>query len=151
LNPIPQRISAGGIVVHDDQLLLVHHIEASGADYWVMPGGGIEGDEGIFKAAQREVWEETNIKVRAEKIAYVQDFIDNGKYVCKFWVYCSLVEGDAGIQNKGVNETYLKDARFFSRAEIQKVEVFPEILKSDFWRHLEAGFPEIQYLGFSRF
>ena len=83
------------------KLLLVRHIEENGADYWVMPGGGIKGDEGIFKAAEREVWEETNLKVNAQKIAYVEDFIDNDKYVCKFWVYCRLEGGgDPNIQNK---------------------------------------------------
>jgi 8-oxo-dGTP diphosphatase len=151
LSPFPQRISAGGIVVLNDKLLLVHHIEASGADYWVMPGGGIEGDEGIFKAAEREVWEETNLKVSAGKITYVQDFIDNGKYVCKFWVYCRFVSGDPGIKNKDRNESYLKGTGFFSKEEIEGMDVFPAILKGDFWQDLEAGFPAIKYLGFTRF
>ncbi|MFN2216840.1 MAG: NUDIX domain-containing protein [Anaerolineales bacterium] len=148
---MPQRISAGGIVLQEDRILLVRHVEANGADYWVMPGGGIEGDEGIFKAAEREVWEETNLKVRAEKIAYVEDFIDNGKYVCKFWVYCTLLEGDPDIRNKGINENYLKDAGFFCREDIKEMEVFPAVLKNDFWIDLESGFPGIKYLGFTRF
>ena len=68
---IGQRISSGGIVVHKGKVLLVHHYQNDGFDFWVMPGGGIEGDEGILRAAEREVWEETNLKVRAERIAYV--------------------------------------------------------------------------------
>ena len=151
MNPMPQRISAGGIVLQKDKLLLVRHVESNGADYWVLPGGGIEGDEGIFKAAEREVWEETNLTVRAEKIAYVEDFIDNGKYVCKFWVYCKLESGDPSIGNKGVNEIYLKDARFLSKTDILEVDVFPAILKDEFWNDLEDGFPAIKYLGYTRF
>jgi len=146
-----QRISAGGIVIHDGKLLLVHHIEQNGSDYWVMPGGGIEGDEGIFKAAEREVWEETNLLVSAAKIAYVEDFIDNDKYVCKFWVYCNFDGGKLAIKNKDINENYLKDAGFFSKEAVQLMDVFPAILKGAFWQHLAAGFPAITYLGFSRF
>src|SRR5512140_2416032 len=101
---IGQRISAGGIVVQNGKVLLVRHYRENQYDFWVMPGGGIEGEEGIFKAAEREVWEETNLKVRAEKIAYVEDFIDEGNYVCKFWVVCDLVSGNLSLENKVISE-----------------------------------------------
>ncbi len=51
-----------------------------------MPGGSIEGDEGIFHAVEREVWEETNLRVAAKRIAYVEELIDEGNAICKFWV-----------------------------------------------------------------
>ena len=147
---IGQRISAGGIVVQNNEVLLVHHCEENGSDYWVLPGGGIEEDEGIFKAAEREVLEETNLTVRAERIAYVEDFIDAGKYVCKFWVYCGLEGGTLSIEHKDANEDYLKGARFFSKEDIQEVDAFPLIVKDIFWQDLEAGFPAIKYLGYKR-
>jgi 8-oxo-dGTP diphosphatase len=64
-----QRISAGGIVVQDNKVLLVHHCQQDAFDFWVMPGGGVEGHEGILKAAMQEVFEETNLAVTAERIA----------------------------------------------------------------------------------
>jgi ADP-ribose pyrophosphatase YjhB (NUDIX family) len=81
-----QRISSAGIVVQDDGVVLMHHFQENVFDFWVMPGGGVEGNEGILKTAEREVFEETNLKVTAERIAYIEDFIDQGRYVCKFWV-----------------------------------------------------------------
>ncbi len=144
---IGQRISAGGIVVNNGKVLLVHHYQERAFDFWVMPGGGIEGDEGIFRAAEREVWEETNLMVRAERIAYIEDFIDEGNYVCKFWVVCGLENGNLSIEHKDANEGYLKDARFFSKEELQGMNAFPSILKDVFWQDLEAGFPAIKYLG----
>lgn len=121
---IGQRISAGGIVVQNNKVLLVHHCEENGSDYWVLPGGGIEGDEGILKVAEREVWEETNLAVTAERIAYVEEFIDGGKYVCKFWVYYRLEDATFNIEHKDASEDHLKGARFFSKEELQAMNVF---------------------------
>jgi 8-oxo-dGTP pyrophosphatase MutT (NUDIX family) len=145
---IGQRISAGGIVLQENRLLLVHHFREGQYDFWVMPGGGVQGDEGILRAAEREVWEETNLTVLAERIAYVEDFIDEGKYVVKFWVLCSLQGGTPSIANADVNEEYLRGADFFSREEIQKMDVFPLILKDAFWRDLQEDFPQIRFLGY---
>lgn len=145
---IKQRISAGGIVIINNKVLLVHHYQENAFDFWVLPGGGVEENEGIFRAAEREVLEETNLKVKAIKMVYIEEFMDEGKYVCKFWVLCKMEKGMLSIEHKGKNEGYIKDAKFFSEEELRGLDVFPEILKSDFWQGLDSGFPEIKYLGF---
>ena len=142
------RISAGGIVVKDGLVLLVHHQQPGAFDFWVLPGGGVEGHEGIFKAAEREILEETSLTVTAHKIAYVEDFIDEDRYVCKFWVYCTLEHGTLSTARRQPGEEFLKEARFVSKAEIQGLNVFPPLLKDRFWKDLAAGFPAIHYLGY---
>ncbi len=42
----------------DDEILLVRH---EGVDLWVLPGGGVDGDEGFTEAARRELAEEAGI------------------------------------------------------------------------------------------
>ncbi len=148
---IGQRISAGRIVVCKGRVLLVHHYKENRYDFWVMPGGGVEGDEGIFNTVEREVWEETNLRVTAERIAYVEELIDEGKYICKFWVYCNTEDEHPSIEHKDTDEDFLKDAKFLSKEELQGMNAFPTILKKDdFWENLEAGFPTIKYLGYAR-
>jgi ADP-ribose pyrophosphatase YjhB (NUDIX family) len=141
------RISAGGVVVYQNKVLLVHHYREGEFDFWVLPGGGVEGNEGFIKAAEREVYEETNLAVQAEKIAYLEDLIDEGRYVCKFWVYCQLVSGELDFRNRRLDETFLVDAGFFSEGQIQSKNVHPAILKDQFWKDLANGFQEIKYLG----
>lgn len=145
-----QRISAGGIVIQDNKVLLVHHFQENEYDFWVMPGGGMKGEEGIFRCAEREVGEETGLKVRAEKVAYIEELIDEGHYVCKAWVVCCLVSGSLSTAGRDVDEGYLQGAEFFSQADVQGMEVYPTILKDTFWRDLEAGFPEIRHLEYAR-
>ena len=143
-----QRISAGGIVVADGKLLLVHHYRENEFDFWVLPGGGLEGDEGIFRAAEREVLEETSLQVHAERIAYIEEFIDEGRYVCKFWVSCRPDQGEPSPEYKVAGEEFLNDARFFSAEELRGLNVYPEIVRNDLWQDLAHGFPAIKYLGY---
>jgi 8-oxo-dGTP diphosphatase len=143
-----QRISAGGIIVANSKVLLVHHYRENEFDFWVLPGGGVEGDEGIYRAAEREVMEETNLQVHAEKIAYIEEFMDEGRFVCKFWVYCRLYQGTLSTEHKDAGEEFLKDAKFFSKEELKGMNVFPEIVKNDLWQDLAHGFSTIKYLGY---
>jgi 8-oxo-dGTP diphosphatase len=147
---VNQRISAGGIVVVDNKVLMVHHFLENQYDFWVLPGGGIEENEGIFRAVERELLEETNLKVKSERIAYIEEFMDEGKYVCKFWVYCSLVQGKLSTEHKCTDEGFLQDAKFFSEEELCGMNAFPEIVRNDLWKDLADGFSKIKYLGYKQ-
>jgi len=66
------RISAYGVTVRDDTVLLVPQW-----DGYDIPGGGVELGETTEEALQREVFEETGIKVRPHMehvLHVVQDF-----------------------------------------------------------------------------
>ncbi len=58
-----------GAIVQADQLLLIQHREhASGRGYWVIPGGGQEGDETEAACVVREMREETGLEVQVERL-----------------------------------------------------------------------------------
>ena len=143
------RLSAGGIIIQDHKVLLVHHRQEGEYDFWVMPGGGLKGGEGIFRGAEREVGEETGLDVRAEKIAYIEELIDEGRYVCKFWVVCRLLSGSLTTAGRDADEGFLQEAGFFLQEQVRGMNAFPTILKDLFWQDLQAGFPETRYLGYA--
>lgn len=49
------RVSAGAIVIKDNEALLVRAKNSDGGDFLVGPGGGVESNEGINHAVVREV------------------------------------------------------------------------------------------------
>ena len=56
LNVMRFGISAGVIILDkQDRILLVHHQEKDNFDFWVPPGGQLEGNESIYDCAMREV------------------------------------------------------------------------------------------------
>lgn len=64
LQSFPAKIcdTVAGFLIHGQKVLLVKHKKLG---IWLAPGGHIEPEELPHKAAEREVWEETGIKVKA--------------------------------------------------------------------------------------
>jgi hypothetical protein len=54
------------------------------------------------------------------------------------------------LENRDADESWLVDAAFFSREELQGLDIRPPVLKSEFWADLEAGLPRVRYLGLER-
>ena len=52
--------TSSGMLIHEGRVLLVKHKKLG---FWLNPGGHIDEDELPHKAAEREFWEETGIKV----------------------------------------------------------------------------------------
>jgi ADP-ribose pyrophosphatase YjhB (NUDIX family) len=143
-------ISAAALVVRDEQVLLVRHREAGRYDFWVPPGGSLQGEETIFECARRETLEETGLSVDLGRIVYVQEFVEPGYHFCKFFILCTSYSGGITLANRGREESFLVDARFFSRHELPGLTVYPEILQGQFWDDLPAGFPLTRYLGLEK-
>jgi ADP-ribose pyrophosphatase YjhB (NUDIX family) len=143
-------ISAGALIVRDGRLLLVHHREEGQYDFWVPPGGRLEGEESILACARREAFEETGLRVEPGRIAYIQEFVQPGYHFCKMFVLCTASAGEITLEYREAYEGFLVDARFLAREELAGLVVHPEILKGQFWDDLASGFPRTRYLGLER-
>ena len=88
------RVSAGAIIIREDEILLVRTKNSDGRDFLVGPGGGVERDEGIDQACIREVREETGIEIRPGKILFIEDLVWENKRVVKTWFLCDVAGGE---------------------------------------------------------
>jgi len=140
-------ISAATLVVRDDRLLLVNHREAGRYDFWLPPGGRLEGDESILDCARRETFEETGLVVEPDRILYVQEFVEPGYHFVKFFILCSEFSGELTLSNRDTDESWLVDVAFFLQQEMQDMNVLPPVLKAQFWADLAAGLKQARYLG----
>ncbi len=144
---IPHRISAGALVIQDNRVLLVKHCIPGKEDFWVPPGGGAEGDESLKGCAERECFEETGLRVRAHKIAYIEEFFDDGRRICKHWIKCEPIGGEINFSNVTEEELdIIREARFVSRKEIIALNVFPRLMQERFWDDYAAGFPNTHHI-----
>jgi 8-oxo-dGTP diphosphatase len=143
-------ISAGALVLQEERLLLVHHQLAGHYNFWVPPGGSLEGEESILECAQRETLEETGLQVQVDRIVYIQEFLEQDRHFCKFFLLAQITGGMLNLAGRRVDESFLVDARFFSRAELRGKTAYPSILHDQFWQDLRDGFPVTRYLGLER-
>lgn len=66
------------IIVRDGQMLLHAPCEdqMGGRDaYRLLPGGGLEPNESLFDSGEREVYEETGLRVRVTSLAFLREWV----------------------------------------------------------------------------
>ncbi len=89
------RHASRGILVKDGKVLLCYE---SNNDKYIIPGGGVEGNETYLECCEREMLEETGMKVRAAKeFLIIEELFDVWQHYSHYFV-CELVE-DTGNQS----------------------------------------------------
>jgi 8-oxo-dGTP pyrophosphatase MutT (NUDIX family) len=148
------RVRAAVIIVKDDSLLLVKHVDPrSGATWWIPPGGGLEPEDGsILACAEREVFEETGLQVELGKLVYLREFAEVAAGVRHIEIYflCGSYQGVITLDNvagSGPDEDYIRDVVWVPRGDLAGLDVYPEHLVGGFWEDLRMGFPQVIHLG----
>lgn len=152
------RIRSAAIIVKDNAVLLVKHRfpERGGFECWVPPGGGLDDGESIYDCAKRETYEETGLTVELGPIIYLREFVEVSKARHHFEIYilATSFSGELTMANIPLSDpdfAFIKEVQFLTKHEMQKVTVFPEVLKEKFWQDLSSGKRmETQYLGQQR-
>ena len=140
------RISAGAIVIQEDQVLLVRYDGAGGRSYLVGPGGGVLGNEGIHQAVTREVQEETGLEVSPQKVLFVEDLLSRRHRIVKIWFLCDLI-GGALTNTRGALEEGITDVAWYGKDELLDEVVYPPELLIYDWGAFRKHDWESRYLG----
>ncbi|RYP89925.1 hypothetical protein DL770_003946 [Monosporascus sp. CRB-9-2] len=89
------RVGIAAIVPNaEGKLLLGKRLSSHGSGTWHFPGGHLEFGETYFACAEREVAEETGLKVQAMRLVGVTNdvFEDAGKHYITLFVLCRMQE-----------------------------------------------------------
>lgn len=107
------KLSAAGLILKNDRLLLVRRAFDPWKDCWYLPAGYVEVDEDPVKAAQREVLEETGLVVQAGRLLGGYYFDDDPRGNGFLLVYeCRVRDGELRL----TPET--REAGYFSREQL---------------------------------
>lgn len=89
------RHACRGILVRDGKILLCHEPESG---LYIIPGGGVEGNESYAECCQREMLEETGYRTKA-KTGYldIEELFDVWRHFNHYFI-CELIE-DTGVQH----------------------------------------------------
>jgi 4-nitrophenyl phosphatase len=73
--PDRPRVAVGAVVIHEGHVLLVKRGKPPSEGLWAIPGGSVELGETLQTAAEREIFEETGIRIKAGDPVYTFDAI----------------------------------------------------------------------------
>jgi len=90
------RKAARAVIIDDQQCVALLHVTT--ANYYKLPGGGIEPNETIEEALHRECWEETGSKIEIiQEIGSVTEYRKMYELTQISYCYLAKVIGEKGI------------------------------------------------------
>lgn len=134
------NIRVAVIILNKKKILLIRRIK-NGKEYFVLPGGGVENKEDIFKAAKREIKEETGLNIKS-----IQKMFKFFNKTDKRFHYCFLTNTYSGKLKLGgpekkraslLNQYFLE---WHNLQDISSLNILPRQIKS-FIRFVGAKAP----------
>ncbi len=156
-SPLQHRIRAAGLLVSNDEILLVRHAVA-GDEYWIPPGGGFESDkdECTRDTVRRECREETGLAVEVGPLVYVREFAEPlaGRFHMELFYRVDAWDGRVNLDNLrglGGDEFDIREVAWVPRRELPRLSsYYPAELLDDVWERLAEAQPLIRHLGLQR-
>jgi 8-oxo-dGTP diphosphatase len=134
--PDAPRVAVGAIVLKDDRVLLVRRGQPPSEGLWAIPGGRVELGETLQEAAERELKEETGLRIQAGEPVYTFDVIvrdESGQVRFHYVIADLLADYISGELQPGDDA---REARWVGPGELDELpvnqttlEVLEEILR----------------------
>ena len=124
--PEHPRVGVGAVVFKDDRVLLVRRGKPPANGQWAVPGGRLELGESLAEAAEREIFEETGVRIRAREPVHAFDAItrDTGGGILYHYVIVDLAADYVSGRPTAGDDAL--DARWVSAAELRELPVNAE-------------------------
>jgi 8-oxo-dGTP diphosphatase len=84
------QVGVGAVVFHNGAVLLVERRNPPCANEWAIPGGKVRLGETLQQAAEREILEETGIRIKAGEPVYAFDLIETDATGNVQWHYAII-------------------------------------------------------------
>lgn len=127
------RPRTGGMLIEHQKLLLVKLAPPTrNHPIWMPPGGEVEVGETMSKALEREVAEETGLRVKTDRLAYVHEFIHLPYHAIEHYFVCRRVAGTIKRGNDpelNRDSQIILDVRFIPLTQLPDLDVEPAFLK----------------------
>jgi len=143
-----QRIRVAGIVRRNQQILLVLQRSRFGGQSWSLPGGRLEpSDVDMYRGVEREVWEETGLRVQAGALRFVSEYLAPDIMALTLIFDCQVLDdqdaSEIHLNNTQVDDQII-DVAWWPEAEMRQLtaEMGHTLQLPIFWEALyQSGIP----------
>jgi len=117
------RVRVCGVLIERNRILLVKHVGlGNGAVFWAPPGGEVEYGISVKENLQREMLEETGLKVKVGKFLNVHEFINPPLHAVELYFKIDEAQGEVikGIDPElKTSEQIIEEVRFVTFEELE--------------------------------
>lgn len=122
------RMRPCGILIHDEQLLLIKHIALNKKGiFWSPPGGGLQFGENIDECLKREFLEETGLEINVGQLIGIYEYLQLPLHAVELFFQCTTTSIEAlklGIDPElSDNQQIISDIKWFTVSELQELSV----------------------------
>lgn len=116
-------MAVGAILLKENKILLVRRNKEPSKGTWAIPGGSVKLGETLQQAAEREIREETGLRIQAKEPVYLFDLIDRDDqgqirfHYLIIGLMADLIGGELHPSDDAL------DARWFGPGEIEGARV----------------------------
>lgn len=139
------RIRSCALVTNNEKLLLVkQRVPTRAEPIWLPPGGEIEFGERAADAAEREVAEETGLRIQCGPLSAIHEFTEPPYHAIEFFFLATLIGGElmTGTDPElSAKNQQILTCRFLDFDELKNRSVYPEFLKENLWKILDKDVP----------
>lgn len=118
------RIRVMGLLVKEDQVLLVDHSGLNAEDeLWLPPGGGVEVGEKVATALMREFQEEVGLRVKVGEFLGVNEFIASPLHAIELFFVVEQIGGrlQLGFDPEIKGHSILKEVRWMNINDLKTI------------------------------
>ncbi len=119
-------------VVNDNGKILIgrktHRENDVLSEKWHIPGGKVEANEHPNSALEREILEETGIKVVPSRVLDVRVVKKPEKYTVIIWYECRPIETSAKASEELSHVKWVPKSQVFTSVDKEAVDLFPPLV-----------------------
>jgi 8-oxo-dGTP diphosphatase len=119
------RVRVCGLLSENEKILLINHAGIRNGDWWAPPGGGIEFGEESGQALRREFLEECGLDITVGEFCFACEYLHPPIHAIELFFQVTAVGGKlrVGTDPETGPERVIRDARFFTSEELEKLHV----------------------------
>ncbi|QOR36863.1 NUDIX hydrolase [Clostridium sp. 'deep sea'] len=128
------NIRVTGVLIDKGKILLVQQYVDDNRK-WSLPGGRVEKRESIQQALVREMFEETGLQIKCDKLLYICEKIDQEPALIHITFLVKKMSGEITLPSNAFDENPINDVKFFKFKDLARIgftNKFIDILERDF-------------------
>ncbi len=150
MNQSSNPCRAAGIIIHDNQLLVIYR-KKNDTQYYTFPGGTVEDCESTESCALREVFEETSIHATIKNLVYQVEIQHNDNIKHEYFYVAEYISGTPKLQLSSVEAARSSNNNIYRPMwmpldKLKDIPLYPIEIRDKLIHDLKNGFDKELYL-----